>query len=366
MADKHDSRPQTPDRTETPDDRPGFIRQVMIFYGAGGIFLAVVCLLWLAGNVMLLAFAGILFGILLGDASSRVRKWLPLSRGGALGLIVIVAMTLLGLLGWGAAPGIAEQTNQLFGALSGGLQRLQASLQGYGFLEYLLGKLPSPETMASQASSMVERAGVFFSGLMGALASAVIVAFIGIYLAVRPSSYINGIVTLFPVGKRPRVREVMYEIGHTLGQWLIGKLWSMVIIGIVTGVGLGLLGVPLAMVLGILAGLLDFIPYIGPILAGVPAVLIAFTESPTLALYVLLLFVGLQAAEAYLLSPLIERRTVSLPPALTIIMQTLLGTFFGLAGVALATPLTAVLAVLVTMLYVQDVLGDQVKIPGEQ
>jgi predicted PurR-regulated permease PerM len=219
--------------------------------------------------------------------------------------------------------------------------------------------------MAAQASSMVTHAGVFFSGILGALASVVIVAFVGIYLAVRPASYINGLVRLFPADKRPRTREIMHEIGHVLAQWLLGKMISMVIIGCLTALGLALLDVPLAMVLGILAGLLDFIPYIGPIMAGLPAVLIAFSESPTLALYVLLLFVGLQTTEAYLLSPLIERRTVSLPPAITIMMQTLLGTFFGLAGIALATPLTAVLAVLVTMLYVQDVLGDPVKIPGE-
>lgn len=358
-------------RTEAPKDRgaqqqePAFIRQVMLFYGIGAIFLALACLLWFAANVLLLAFAAILLAVLLGDASVRLQTWLPLSRGLALGLVVLLILTVLGLAGWLAAPGVVEQTNLLFDTLSRSLERLQASLQGYGFLQNLWGKLPSPETMATQASAMLTRAGVFFSGIFGALASVVIIAFVGVYLAARPGSYINGIVRLFPAEKRPRTREIMHEIGNVLAQWLMGKMLSMIIIGTLTALGLALLQVPLAMVLGILAGLLDFIPYIGPIMAGVPAVLIAFSESPTLALYVLLLFTGLQITEAYLLSPLIERRTVSLPPALTIMMQTLLGTFFGLAGVALATPLTAALAVMITMLYVQDVLGDQVKIPGE-
>lgn len=120
------------------------------------------------------------------------------------------------------------------------------------------------------------------------------------------------------------------EIHHTLAQRLMGKLLSMLVIGVLTAAGLALLGVPLALLLGIVAGLLDFIPYIGPIIAGVPAVLIAFTEGPTLALYAILLFVALQVAEGYLLLPLIERRTVSLPPALTIGAQVLLGAMFGL------------------------------------
>jgi predicted PurR-regulated permease PerM len=138
----------------------------------------------------------------------------------------------------------------------------------------------------------------------------------------------------------------------------------MLIIAVATSLGLALLGVPLALVLGIIAGLLDFIPYIGPIMAGVPAVMLALSDSPTQALYVVLLFVGLQILEGYVVLPLIERRTVSLPPALTISMQVLLGSLFGLSGIALATPLAAVVTVLVAMLYVQDVLGDPVSTPA--
>ena len=133
----------------------------------------------------------------------------------------------------------------------------------------------------------------------------------------------------------------------------------MLIVGIATSVGLSMLGVPLALILGIIAGFLDFIPYLGPIMAGVPAVLLALSISPELALYTVLLFVGVQLVEGYLLQPLIEARAVDLPPALVIVMQLIFGTLFGFAGVALATPLAAGLAVLVRMLYIEDVLGDR-------
>jgi len=131
------------------------------------------------------------------------------------------------------------------------------------------------------------------------------------------------------------------------------------VVGAATATGLWLLEVPLALILGLIAGLLDFIPYLGPLMAGVPAALIAFSISPELGLYTVLLFAGIQLLEGYLLSPLIEAKTVSLPPALTIAMQILFGTMFGMAGIALATPLAAVLSVLITMLYVQDVLRDR-------
>ncbi|WP_420473766.1 AI-2E family transporter [Noviherbaspirillum sp. ST9] len=148
--------------------------------------------------------------------------------------------------------------------------------------------------------------------------------------------------------------------------WLRGKLLSMTVVGAATAIGLTILGVPLALALGLVAGLLDFIPYIGPVLAAIPALLIAFSQGPMLALYVILLFIVLQLLEGYLLLPLIERKTVSMPPALTITMQVLMGLAFGLAGIALATPLTAVVAVLVAMLYVEDVLDDRVNLPAEK
>jgi predicted PurR-regulated permease PerM len=265
---------------------------------------------------------------------------------------------VLGVAGWLMAPQISQQTQDLTATIPKAVTHFRAALEGHEFLRSILKQLPSTE-------QLTKNIGLVFSGVFDAIGNFAIILFVGVYLAVQPRIYIDGIVVLVPHGKRQRIREVMNEIGLTLGQWLTGKVISMVIVGVVTSVGLGLLGVPLALVLGILAGLLDFIPYLGPIMAGGPAVLIAFTESPTLGLYVILLFVAIQIVEGYLLLPLIERKTVSMPPALTILMQVLLGALFGLTGVALATPLTAVLAVLIAMLYVQDVLGDPVKTPAE-
>jgi predicted PurR-regulated permease PerM len=150
---------------------------------------------------------------------------------------------------------------------------------------------------------------------------------------------------------------VLERVKDTLWWWMVGRVLSMAVIGIATGVGLWLLGIPLAFTLALIAALLTFIPNIGPILAALPAVLLGLAQSPRTALYVVLLYSGIQAVETYVLGPVVDRRTVSLPPALTVIAQLLLVMVAGILGAALAAPLAAVVVVLVTMLYVHDVLG---------
>ena len=240
------------------------------------------------------------------------------------------------------------------------LERMRAMLESHEWLRFIVRQLPSPEQLTEHLSRMVPNAGLFFAGIIGALGNVAIITFVGIYFAAAPRQYVRGFIKLIPQRKRARADEVMQTMGDELGRWLLGKFTSMVLVGLFTTVGLYLLDVPLALILGIIAGLLDFVPYLGPIMAGIPAVLIAFSISPELALYTVLLFAGVQLVEGYVLQPLIESRAVDLPPALTIVMQLVFGTLFGFAGVALATPLAAGLKVLVQMLYVEDVLGDKV------
>jgi predicted PurR-regulated permease PerM len=169
-----------------------------------------------------------------------------------------------------------------------------------------------------------------------------------------------------PIAKRTRTRAVLDAIGHALRWWLIGRVFSMAVVAAGTALGLYLLGVPLAITLGLIAGLLDFVPTIGPILATVPAALVALLQSPLQVLYVVLLYVAVQLVEGYLLTPLVQRYTIALPPVLTIVGVVLLGVLLGGLGLILAAPLTIVLFILVKMLYIEDVLGDVMEAPGEQ
>lgn len=343
---------------------PGFAGRVLIVFAIGAAFLFLVALLWFASTVVLLVFSSVLVAVLLCDASGFVERRLRLSHGLALAAVLLLVVGLLALWGWLLAPSIVAQTQQLIADLPNAAQRLRDFLEQHEPLKALVRALPSPQELLSDASALATRAGTVFSGVLGGVGHFVFIIFVAIYLAAQPGVYTRGLVKLIPPNKRGRGKAVLDELGKTLTLWLRGKLISMAVIGTTTAIGLTLLDVPLALALGMVAGLFDFIPYIGPLLAAVPALLIAFSQSPALALYVLILFVAVQSIEAYLLSPLIDRKMVSLPPALTITMQVLMGLTFGLGGVALATPLTAAITVVVAMLYVEDTLDDEVRLPG--
>jgi predicted PurR-regulated permease PerM len=352
-----------------PPDRRAerrFMRQAILFYSVGLMFALVIGLLWFATDVLLLLFSCILVAVLLHELASRLHRRLRLPMLVSLFIVVILLLGSVVLGAWLLAPQIGKQAGDLLNLVPQAINSLRKEAMRYPILGQLLSTLPPTEQLMSRSLELMSHGGSLFSGFLGALGNTVVILFIGVYLAAQPGIYIRGLLLMTPHHNRGRIREVITEMRRTLGQWLLGKAITMLLVGVATSVGLVMLDVPLGLALGILAGVLDFIPYLGPVLAGVPAVLIAFAESTTLGLYVILLFVGVQVLEGYILSPLIERRTVSLPPALTIVMQVLFGALFGLGGVALATPLTAVFAVLVTMLYVQDVLGDPVKTPSEQ
>ena len=193
----------------------------------------------------------------------------------------------------------------------------------------------------------------------GAIANVLIVIFFAVFMAAQPQPYIEGFLFLVPRRRRERAREVLYEIGNVLRRWLIGQSLLAVCVAFLTGAGLMLLGAPFAIALALLAGLMEFVPYIGPFVAAVPAILVGFAESPQLALQVGLLFLGIQMAESYVLAPLIQHKAVHLPPAAILFAQVLMGAIVGALGVAVATPLAAAVMVAVSMLYVEDALGDK-------
>lgn len=182
--------------------------------------------------------------------------------------------------------------------------------------------------------------------------------FIGLFLAYDPQTYRNGLVRLIPIKKRKRAQEVLDEVTSTLRWWLVGKFFSMAIIGFFTTIGLWLLGVPLAITLGLIAAILTFVPNLGAILATLPAVLIAASQDLDKAFYVVILYIVIQTVESNVITPTIQEKTISLPPALTISAQLLMAILVGGLGLVLATPLTAMLVVLLRMLYIEDVLNE--------
>ncbi len=205
-----------------------------------------------------------------------------------------------------------------------------------------------------------------FSGVAGFIEAAVVILVVGIFGAAEPGLYRAGLLRLVPPPHRPRAGEVADVIASDLRHWLVGQLVLMVIVGITTAVGLWLIGIPMALTLGLIAGVLELVPYLGAWLSAVPAGMIALLKGPQYLGYVAVLFLGLHFLEGYILLPLIQRRAVHLPQALTLVAQALMGEMQGPLGLFVAAPLTVAAMVVLRMMYVEDTLGDKaVAVPGE-
>jgi predicted PurR-regulated permease PerM len=196
------------------------------------------------------------------------------------------------------------------------------------------------------------------AGLADFVEASLVILVVGIFGAANPALYRHGLLRLVPPRHRRRAEVTLDAVGFNLRHWLLPQFVLMIAIGTTCALGLWLIGVPQALTLGVIAGILEMVPYVGAWLAAVPAALIALLLGPEYVVYTLGLYLLLHLAEAYVLAPLIQQRAVHLPPALTLVAQVLLGKMLGILGLFVAAPLAVVVMVLVQMLYVKDTLGD--------
>lgn len=229
------------------------------------------------------------------------------------------------------------------------------------------GGPPSPlrRTLTGQLGDAGRYMFRFLSSTVAVITGLLLITFIAIYVAADPRLYHKGLLHLVPRPNRQRAGEVLSAVATTLRRWLLSQGIAMVVIGVVTTVTLMLLGVEAAVSLGIIAGLLEFIPNIGPLLAALPAVAMGFLDSPQKALMVAVAYAAIQFLENQLLIPLLMRRGVDLPPVLTLVGQAVMAVVFGFLGLLVAVPVIAAILVAVKMLYVEDVVGDEVEISGQ-
>lgn len=305
-------------------------------------------------NLLLVMFAGLLLAVALDACSNVARRRLDVPRRAAVIGILAGGLLLLALLGWWTGPRTVDQIVVLPGRLAAAAEELWSALETTAWGRALVDDLRSglqPDTVGRLVGGVTGA----FSTAFGAMTNFLVIVFLGLFLAWNPSAYVAPLLRLVPEGaNRDRAREILGALSESLQSWLIGRLESMAVVGVSTVAALLIAGVPLALALGVIAGLLSFIPFLGPLLALVPAVLIGLGESPGTALVVALIYLGIQLLETYLITPIIQRREIHLPPAFVITAQTLLGLLFGLVGVLVATPLALVGVVLVQMLYLGE------------
>ncbi|WP_230168749.1 AI-2E family transporter [Roseomonas sp. CECT 9278] len=304
-------------------------------------------------GVPLLGFAGLLLAVALSVPAQMVMRLTGCPRWVAVLGVVAALLGLAALAGLAAAAPLAEQAAALAEALPRSLAALRDQLAGDAALDWLVDRLAPSGAPDLDAGMAATAAGA----TLGWIGNAVLVALVGVYLAVAPHDYAAGLRALLHPAIEREAAETLMECGQVLRGWLLGQGFAMLVTGLCTWVGLLLLGVPMAGVLAVIAALLGFIPNIGPVIAAVPAMLLAATVSPWLALWVALLFLAVQFIEGNILTPLVQQQVADLPPAALLLAQVLMGTAFGLLGVALAAPLAAVGAVIIRRTYAEGWLG---------
>jgi predicted PurR-regulated permease PerM len=362
-------------------------------------FIALLALAWMAASTLLLVFAGILLGVFLDGLTRLLGLVLPAGRGLRLSLVSLVLAGLtLGLFAFGGAT-IVQQGRELGQTVAAQAGTVRDKLKGYGIdlPEIAPGKAPekgaekaggadksaesddgstassqkpgglkglasgamkSPGSLLSDAGSVLGPAATVVIGLFSALGNALVIVFLGLSVAADPGAYRDGLVRFVPPKHRERATALLDGMGETLRHWLFGQLITMAVIFLCTWAGLAFLGIGGALILGLQAGLLAFIPTIGPLIAGVVIVLASLASGTTALLGALGVYLAVQTLESYGLTPFIQKRALDIPPATIFAGQLVLGVIFGLWGIALALPLMAVVKVLLAQLYIEDTLHE--------
>lgn len=351
--------PFTPTPAAAPLPRREFTRRVWIVAGVVVLVAALGYVVVGAADVFLLTFGAILLAILLRTAADALARRTGLGPGGALGVILAV----LGVAGAAAVYFVGATAEDQFVKLTEELPKAVARAREYlearPWGRQVLSRAPAAQdAVAGEPAKAASQVATLFSTTFGAVGDAVVLLFMTLYLAASPGMYVDGMVRLVPPPGRPRAREVLAAVGGRLKGWMLGQLVAMATVGVISGIGLKLVGVPQFLVLGLFAGVMTGIPYIGPIIGALPGVLVALTQSPSLVLWALLVYAAAETLEGYVITPLIQQRMSELPPVLTLAAIALAGVLFGVVGLIVAAPLAVAIQTLVEELYVKDALGD--------
>ena len=332
--------PPSPVETDDPLIR-NTLKQAFVWLGlAAALFLA-----WNLAWALLLIVGGLVFAAFLDLMSRWLGKLWDGPRGIRLAVVVLIFLGLLiGFLGL-AGYQLADQAGELSRTLDAQIRRASSLLERYGIVS-IAGNERGP--LAGLASQLIGSFGKLTQAVgtaVGAIGSFVLIVVLGIYVAAEPRLYERGVEWLAPVRARKGIRALAEELAETMRRWTLGRLIAMLFEGVFTTVALLIAGVPLAPLLGLIAGILAFIPNVGAFISGALIVLVGFSVGTETGLAALAVYLVLQFVEGNFITPFVERRVVDIAPAVTLGAQLLFGALFGLLGVALAVPIVAVVKV---------------------
>ena len=333
-----------------------FVRKTLIVLGLGLMAL----LLWKLADVLLLAFGAVLVAILLHAASDALVRYLRVPERWSLTLdsLVIFALFLAIMALFGTQ--VRSQFSSVVERLPFALDNFSKHL-GIGPVSDDLSEIVNNAPAGGMAARLAGIGGAILDGL----ADFILVVIAGLYIAAAPRLYEQGFVKLFPIRHHERVESTLEASGKALRLWLTSQLIAMSCVAVLSAMAFWLIGLPSAIALGLIAGLADFIPFLGPILGALPAVLIAFSISGETALWTILAVIVIQQLEGNVIFPLVARSVISIPPALALFAILIGSVLFGTLGLIFGFPLAVVTYVLVKKLYVRETLGERTEVPGE-
>ena len=335
---------------------------------------------WEIRGTLMLTFAAVVLVVLFTMPVRLLVSRFELNRFVAILLSVAAFFLVLALIGSSILPTIVKQFTELTNdVLPEALERAQESfnsvalIEQFPFLKDLVNFELNDELVnqvVSQVTDLLGRVGgsvlPVVGGVANTLLSVLIIFFISMYLLAEPETYVNGIIKLTPIWYRGRLRVILQRIDLTLRAWLSVTAVSMVVVGLGTGLGLAMLGIQEWVALGVLAGLLSFIPNFGPVVALIPAVAAAIVQAESNIIWTVVIVYGVSFFQSQVLSPVLASERMNMPAILVLLGQIIFGFFFGFLGLMLAVPLSAVVAVLVDEVYVKDILGDRPKEKTEE
>lgn len=328
-----------------------FVKRALIVSLVAVLLLA----LWQVSLVLILTFGGIVVAVALRNLAAPVGRFLRVSDQLALLITVIdliaIAVGFFYFFGAMAAHQFSALVDRMPATLDAAQLWLSDSMMG----RHILAAIQYGGDPAERLAAALPWAG----GVLGGLGEALLMLVVGIYFAADPTTYVNGLVRLIPPRKRTRAQEILQAIGLALKNWLLGMTMDMLLLGAMTFIGMWAIGVPLPFALAVLSGVAVFVPYIGPAIAMIPGLLLAFSVKPVLALYAGLVYLVVLTIEAYISQPLFQRWAVALPAIFNLLAILVFAPLFGIWGAILATPLSVAVWVLVQKLYIEDVLDDR-------
>lgn len=324
---------------------------------SAGIVALIIVVLWILKstfNVLLLLLAGALIALYFRGLAGLLHRKLHVPKKWSVAISVILSLLLLTGFFWFAGSRIQQQAAELSTTLPSAVENFKQQLSQSSIGQQVLEKTTSGNS-AKKATAIAKS---FFRSTFGVLGDVYVVLFLGIFFTASPKIYIDGFLKLIPPKGKGKATDVVNTIGASLTKWLKGKLFSMLVVAILTAIGLLIIGVPMAFTLALIAGILSFIPNFGPLIAIIPAVLVGLMQGQTTALLVAGLYILVQVLESNLITPQIQQKLVNIPPALIIIAQLFMGVLTGGWGLLLATPLMVIIMMIVQELYVKP-MGEK-------